>query len=138
MPAIDAKLGFYKIAKYNYFPGWHQQATIFEVLVNKDVWNKIGPTNQAILETACEAATAHSLAEGEAIQFETMMKNEKERGVKNTLWSQEMLDVFRKTWGEVVVEQSAKDPFFKKVHDDLAKFRAGYEIWKKHAFLPRK
>ena len=29
-PAIDQRLGLYKIAKYNYFPGWHQQATIFE------------------------------------------------------------------------------------------------------------
>ena len=24
MPAIDKRLGFHKIAKYNYFPGWHQ------------------------------------------------------------------------------------------------------------------
>ncbi|MGD8757042.1 MAG: TRAP transporter substrate-binding protein, partial [Desulfobacterales bacterium] len=38
MPAIDTKLGFYKIAKYNYFPGWHQQATLFELLINKKVW----------------------------------------------------------------------------------------------------
>ena len=32
MPAIDKKLGFHKIAKFNYFPGWHQQATTFELL----------------------------------------------------------------------------------------------------------
>ena len=34
MPAIDRTLGFYQIAKYNYFPGWHQQSTTNEVLVN--------------------------------------------------------------------------------------------------------
>ena len=39
-PAIDQRLGFHKIMKYNYFPGWHQQATVFELLVNKDAWGK--------------------------------------------------------------------------------------------------
>ncbi|MEL6888362.1 MAG: TRAP transporter substrate-binding protein, partial [Pseudomonadota bacterium] len=34
MPAIDQRLGFHKVVKYNYFPGWHQQATVFELLIN--------------------------------------------------------------------------------------------------------
>ena len=38
MPLIDARLGFHKIAKYNYFPGWHQPSTLFERLLNNDVW----------------------------------------------------------------------------------------------------
>ncbi len=37
MPVIDMRLGFHKIVKYNYFPGWHQQATLLELLINKDV-----------------------------------------------------------------------------------------------------
>ena len=36
MPLVDANLGFYNIAKFNYFPGWHQPATTFELLINKD------------------------------------------------------------------------------------------------------
>ena len=35
MPAIDQNLGFYNLAKHNYFPGWHQQSTIQELLVNR-------------------------------------------------------------------------------------------------------
>lgn len=31
MPAIDERLGFHKIVKYNYFPGWHQQSSILEL-----------------------------------------------------------------------------------------------------------
>ena len=34
MPAIDLNLGFYQVAKHYYFPGWHQQATMFELLMN--------------------------------------------------------------------------------------------------------
>ena len=36
MPTIDTKLGFHQIAKYNYFPGWHQQVSVSELLMNKD------------------------------------------------------------------------------------------------------
>ena len=38
MPRIDARLGFHKIAKYNYFPGWHQPSTLFELIVNGEAW----------------------------------------------------------------------------------------------------
>lgn len=39
IPLIDARLGFHQIAKYNYFPGWHQPSTLFELLINIDVWD---------------------------------------------------------------------------------------------------
>jgi len=136
MPAIDQRLGLHKIAKYNYFPGWHQQATLFELLINKDVWNKLSKKQQNIIETACKASILDSLAEGEASQFAPMKKNVEKNGVIIKTWSPEMLNTFKSTWMEVVDEQKAKDPFFKKVWKDLSEFRAGYAIWKQKAFLP--
>ena len=35
MPDMDIKLGFYQVAKYNYYPGWHQPASVGELLMNK-------------------------------------------------------------------------------------------------------
>ncbi len=35
MPDMDIELGFYQIAKYNYYPGWHQPVSIGELLMNK-------------------------------------------------------------------------------------------------------
>ena len=35
MPNMDIKLGFYQIAKNNYYPGWHQQVSCSEFLMNK-------------------------------------------------------------------------------------------------------
>ena len=34
MPAIDLDSGFYQLAKHYYFPGWHQQSTTYEVMIN--------------------------------------------------------------------------------------------------------
>ncbi|ANG61918.1 C4-dicarboxylate ABC transporter [Marinobacterium aestuarii] len=135
-PAIDQRLGLSKIVKYNYFPGWHQQATIFELLVNKDAWNGMSEGQQATIETICMASMTNSVAEGEAMQFPVMAKA-KEDGVHIRYWNQTMLDTFKSTWDEVAVEKSAEDPFFKKVWDDLSTFRAGYDLWEANAFLPR-
>ena len=136
MPAIDKRIGLHKIMKYNYFPGWHQQATTIEMIINKDVWNKMSESQQAVINHICKSATLNSLAEGEAIQSEVMKKNV-ENGVINKYWSPEMLATFKAKWDEVAAEQAAKDPNFKKIYDDLSAFRKTYDIWEANAFLPR-
>lgn len=138
MPAIDARLGLHKLAKFNYFPGWHQQATVSELLINKDVWNDISEQHKAMIENACKASMADSLAEGEALQFAVMQDNVDNNGVIIKQWSPEMLETFRTTWTQVAEEEAAKDAFFAKVMDDMTTFRTGYDLWKTNAFMPRK
>lgn len=138
MPAIDQRLGFHKLVKYNYFPGWHQQATLFELLINKDVWNKASDQHKAILENACKASMADSFAEGEAVQHDAMNANIEKHGVQIKVWSEKMLKTYRETWNEVAAEEASKDAYFKKVLADMQAFRDGYQIWKSNAFLPRK
>ncbi len=136
-PAIDKRLGLHKIVKYNYFPGWHQQATVFELLINKNTWAKMDQQQQAIVETTCKASVADSIAEGEASQH-AEMKTMRESGVKHMYWSQEMLDTFEASWKEVAAEYSNDDAFFNKVWADMSAFRNGYDLWERYAFLPRK
>lgn len=138
MPAIDARLGFHKLVKFNYFPGWHQQATVFELLINKEAWGAASEQHRAIIETACKASMADSFAEGEAIQHAALIDNVENNGVAIRDWSEEMLSTFRKTWEEVAAEEAAKDPFFARVLADMTEFREGYQLWKSHAFLPRR
>lgn len=136
MPAIDKLLGFYKILKFNYYPGWHQPATAFEVLINKDYWARMSVAQQGLMELGCKAAMLDGLALGEAIQFPEMKANQ-DKGVENRYWSDEMLGQFRAKWDEVVVEESAKDPDFKRIYDNLSAFREDYKVWNTWAFLPR-
>ncbi len=137
MPAIDERLGFYKILKYNYFPGWHQPATLLEMIVNKDKWNSLGEQQQGLIEMGCKAAMLDGFAMGEAIQSPAMKRNLEERGVENRYWSKEMLDMFRKTWEQVLQEELDKDPEFTRIWDNLAAFRKDYALWSEWAFLPR-
>ena len=136
MPAIDKRLGFYKIVKNNYFPGWHQQATIFELMINKDVWNGMSEQQQAIVETVCLASMTNSLAEAEAAQPPALKEQVEKNGVTLEYWSDDMLAAFSDAWDKVLEEQ-VKDEQFKRVWDDLSQFRADYDIWEQKAFLPR-
>lgn len=138
MPVIDEKLELYKLVKYNYFPGWHQQATTFELLVHKPVWNALHPNQQLILEMACRDTIVHSLAFSEATQADVMERNQNERQVEISDWSPEMLQAFKNAWDEVVQEEKAKDPFFARVWDNFDAFRKKYAIWGTRAYLPRK
>jgi len=138
MPAVDTNLGFHKICKYNYFPGWHQQATMNELIINKDVWEKkLTKSQQATIETCTMATVLNMLALGEASQAKVLKENAEKHGVKNMYFSPELLDTFRKEWEEVAAEQAAKDPIFKKTYEDLQNFRREYSYWAGFAFLPR-
>ena len=49
MPSIDLDLGFYQIAKFNYFPGWHQQSSLGELLMKKTAFEALSGQHQAII-----------------------------------------------------------------------------------------
>ena len=129
MPTIDIKLGFYQIAKYNYFPGWHQQVSVSELLMNKDAWNKLSKQHQATIKVALGESVMHTYAETEAKNFGGMAEMQQKHGVTVKRWPDETLAKFEKAWFEVVKEESAKDALFKKVADHFYDFRAKYKVW---------
>lgn len=134
MPAIDLKLGFHQVAKYYYFPGWHQQSTLFDLMMNKEKWDALSDTQRAQIEFVCNDNLAYGFAEGEAIQF-AALKELREKGVNIKKWSPEMLDVMRGAWEEVADELSSEDAAFKDAYASLQEFRANYKIWKDIGYL---
>ncbi len=134
MPAIDRSLGFYQIAKYNYFPGWHQQATTNEFLINMDAWNALPPEYQAMFQTACDANIAIEFADGENLQYQAMLDNEKD-GVTNMTWPDEILNELRAAWDEVNAEEIAKNPEYAKIWASWAAFNEGYKVWGERGYL---
>jgi TRAP-type mannitol/chloroaromatic compound transport system substrate-binding protein len=129
MPAMDIKLGFHQIAKFNYFPGWHQQVSCGEVLMNKKAWDALPDTYKAMIEIAGEAQVTFTYAETEATQFDVMAEMRDKHKVQIKRWDDKALAAFEKGWHEVIKEESAKDPLFKKVADHYLDFRKRYAIW---------
>ena len=130
MPTIDIALGFYQIAKYNYFPGWHQQSSISEFLMNKEKWEALSEQHQRIIRVALGHQVMYTYAESEAMNFGAMEKMSTEFGVHIKRWPDSTLKLFEQAWVEVVQEESAKDPLFKKVGDHYFAFREKYKVWR--------
>lgn len=134
MPAIDLDLGFYQIAKHYYFPGWHQQSTLLELLVNRKKWDALSNTRKAQFRVACGDNVREGFAEGEALQAKALTTL-KQKGVQIHRWSPEILAAFKKAWEEVAAEDSAADATFAKVWKSYSTFRKDYRIWKDHGYL---
>ena len=134
MPAIDLELGFYQIAKHYYFPGWHQQSTFMELMINLEKWNSLSETQQAQINAVCGDNMRHAISEGEAIQGPAL-KTLQEKGVTLHTWSPEMLSVFEEGWNEVVTELVESDEDFAKVWASLSKFRTDYKVWKELGYI---
>lgn len=133
-PSIDKSAGFYQIAKHNYFPGWHQQASLVEITVNMDVWNSLPASYQKMLEISCNEANMWMMASAEARQAEAIAFHESE-GVTVHTWPDEIIEAFRTAWAEVAEEESAADENFKRIYDEYNAFREGYSKWREVGYL---
>ena len=129
MPAMDIKYGFYQIAKNNYFPGWHQQVSVSHLLINMDKWNGLSDQNQALLEIGAGESLMYIYAETEYVNPYAMVEMGEKYGVITRRWRDDQIAVFEQAWNDVVAEDSAKDPLFKKVADSYFSFRKDYKKW---------
>jgi TRAP-type mannitol/chloroaromatic compound transport system substrate-binding protein len=135
MPTIDIDLGFYQIAKNNYYPGWHQQVSVRELLMNKAAFEALPDPFQAMIEIACGESVHHTYAETEAMNPKAMNEMLEKYGVTNRRWTDDQLAKFEQAWIEVLEEDSAADPLFQKVADSYLAWRAEYKTWGDAQFL---
>ena len=134
MPVMDLSLGFHQVAKFYYFPGWHQQATFGDLIINKAKWDSLSATQKAQVEAACDQAVLKGISVGESVQPKAM-KDIESKGVKLMNWTPEFLAAFEKEWKVVAEEQATKSPEFKKAWDSLSKFREEYTVWRERGYL---
>lgn len=136
LPSADQSLGFDRIAHFNYFPGWHQTFTSVHLLVNIEAWNLLSTKDQALLETACTAGVARSLAHSESLQG-PVVAGFASHGVTATRLPVDLLRELKKTAAEVMQEEAAKDEDFRKIWESQKAFREVFAYWNRLAYLPR-
>src|SRR5262245_22612036 len=129
MPTMDLALGFHQVAKNNYYPGWHQQVSVSELLMNKAEWEKLSEQHKRIIQVALNDAVIHTYVETEAKNPPVVQEMKEKHKVTNRRWSDDDLRAFEKAWLEVLAEESAKDPLFKKVADSYLAWRQTYKVW---------
>jgi TRAP-type mannitol/chloroaromatic compound transport system substrate-binding protein len=127
-PYDDEKLGFNKVAKYYYYPGWWEGGPQLSTLVNLGEWNKLPKEYQNILEAACWEANTWMVAKYDA-QNPAALKKLIAGGTQLRGFSKEILTASYKASLEVYKEAGEKSPAFKKIYDSMVKFRTEQLLW---------
>ena len=127
-PYDDEKLGFNKIAKYYYYPGWWEGGPQLVAYFNINEWNKLPKEYQNIVEAACWEANTWMLAKYDA-ENPQALKRLVGGGTQLRGFSREIMVASYKASLEVYKEFSAKSPAFKKIYESMVKFRTDELLW---------
>ncbi len=125
-PYDDEKLGFHKVAKYYYYPGWWEPGPSLEVQVNLDEWNKLPEVYQEIIRTAAYQANMTMLARYNAKNNEALQRLI-EYGVELRRYSDEVLAAAEGAANELYDEFKQQDADFKSIFEHWDAFRQ--RIW---------
>ena len=127
-PYDDEKLGFNKIAKYYYYPGFWEGGPQLVTLVNIAEWNKLPKEYQSILEAACAEGNTWMVAKYDA-QNPAALKRLVAGGTQLRPFSRDLMVAAYKASLEVYKEASDKSPAFKKIYESMVAFRTDQLLW---------
>jgi TRAP-type mannitol/chloroaromatic compound transport system substrate-binding protein len=127
-PYDDEKLGFNKVAKFYYYPGWWEGGAMLHLLINTEKWNALTPAYKSIVRTASEMANTWMQSKYDAFN-PAALKRLVAGGTQLRPFKPEVLDACLKAANEVYAENSAKNANFKKVYDSMVAFRSDQYLW---------
>jgi TRAP-type mannitol/chloroaromatic compound transport system substrate-binding protein len=128
-PGVDYKAGFSEVADYWSTPGWHQSASVFGVMINKDAWNALPEETQETLKIAADATMAWSLAWSERESTDATVKFQ-EDGVEITSLGEEDLATIQDATNEVILRGACEDPMHAKVYHSMISYMEHYANWR--------
>ena len=136
LPIVDQNLGFDRIAKFNYYPGWHQPFTASHLVINVEKWESLNQSDQALLELGCTAGVIRNLSNSEAKQG-AVIKRFEENGTSPILLPHSILKELQRVTKRVLQREAANDSDFAEIYQSQLDFMADYSRWKSRAYLPR-
>jgi TRAP-type mannitol/chloroaromatic compound transport system substrate-binding protein len=127
-PYDDEKLGFYKIAKNYYYPGWWEPCSMYHVMVNLQKWAELpNPYQEAIISAAREA-NLEMVAQYDA-KNRLALQRLKAAGVQLIRFSDEIMQGAYAAATALYEEEAGKNAKFKAIYEPWTKFRAEEAQW---------
>ena len=127
-PYDDEKLGFHKVARNYYYPGWWEGGPQLSFYVNLKKWQALPRPYQAAFEAAAAEANVTMLAEYDAKNPPALMRLVRE-GVKLHPFPQDVMVAARKAAFELYDEEAARNPTFRRIYREWNTFREASIQW---------
>ena len=134
-PLDDEKLGFQKVAKYYYYPGFWEGCANVSFIVNNDKWNALPASYRSIVELACAEALAYSVAKYDNGNPDALYRLVAQ-GAELRPFPQEVMQAAFKEAMALYGELAAANPAFKKFYDSWLPYWRKEQQWFRVAELP--
>jgi TRAP-type mannitol/chloroaromatic compound transport system substrate-binding protein len=118
----DLRLGLPQVFKYHYVPGMHEPSVIGELMINTEVWKSLAPQHQESIRSATTETFLRWWAKWQKQNADAIVEMQTKHGTQILRTPPDILIAFLKGWDELAKEESAKNPFFKKVLDSQREY----------------
>ncbi|OHE09392.1 MAG: C4-dicarboxylate ABC transporter [Sulfurimonas sp. RIFOXYD12_FULL_33_39] len=126
-PALDIKMGFYKVAPY-YYSGWHEPGSILELTFNKQFWNKLSYEHQAMIEVASSEMNSNMTYEFHSENIKALKKL-KELNIAIHQFPKDVTNAGKAALAEVLAKLSKENGDFDKVYKSIQNHLALSKEW---------
>ncbi|MES2758220.1 MAG: TRAP transporter substrate-binding protein [Pseudomonadota bacterium] len=127
-PYDDEKIGIFKVAPFYYAPGWWEPGPQLSFYINLTEWAKLPKEYQAAVEAASFEAHVYMQAAYDAKNPAALARLAK-NGAKVRFFSKDVMDAGYKAATEMMDEEAAKNPKFKKIYEPWKVFRREQNTW---------
>jgi TRAP-type mannitol/chloroaromatic compound transport system substrate-binding protein len=133
-PYDDEKLGFVKVAKYYYYPGWWEGTGQGHNIMNLEKWNQLPKHYQAAIETASYDTFTWVTGKYDYVN-PPALKRLLAAGAILRPFPQEVLEACYNAANGIYADLSKTNPHFNKLHTSLTAFRNESLAWNQVAEL---
>lgn len=127
-PHDDEKLGFHKVAKHYYYPGFWEPGPALSFMVNTGDWARLPSEYQAMFQAAVQAASLRMLSRYDALNPLALQRLQ-EFGTHFAAFPTDVLVAAKETSVALMQENASKDPAYRKVYDHFEAFRKKSNAW---------
>jgi TRAP-type mannitol/chloroaromatic compound transport system substrate-binding protein len=133
-PYDDEKLGFVKIARYYYYPGWWEGCGQAHNIINLAKWNELPKQYQSVLLAASHETWGWVIGRYDAGN-PAALKRLIAGGALLRAFPQDVMEASYKAANEIYADLSKTNPLFKKLNDSVTTFRNDSYQWMQVAEL---
>jgi len=127
-PYDDEKLGFNKVAKFYYTPGWWEGGPALHTIVNNKAWEALPAEFQAVWEAANYEGNATMMARYDAMN-PNALKRLVASGTQLKAFPKAVMDASYKAALEVYEEYNEKSPDFKRLYASYFAYQREQVAW---------
>ncbi len=127
-PWNDLAFGFYKVAKFYYWPGFHEPGSGLAVGMNKRIWESFNAADQALIAACCAQENNTMYSEYNAKNGAALAELTGKHGVQLREFPEEVFAGFAK-YSEEVLDETADTDIGRRVLDSFRKARTEIGSW---------